>query len=205
MILTYVVEFDKVQYPLQLQPTSTSFRKSQSSELEEIKSQLAELRTVKQEKDIMEKRLENMISERDQEIFYLTKEKQGLQGELDKIKKQMDVIIEQLESQADLSMSKHEKKEEEFRKVKEKMENEIERYRRDVRTLREESKKDKIRILQLENELKTLFQNSRQHRPKSISGSSNSLQRSSFVYKENDELNQKLSTLKLLLERAKDS
>ena len=205
MILTYVVEFDKVQYPLTLQFCSNlSLKKIQTLEVDELKSQLIELRTIKQEKDIMEKRLEGLITERDREIYYLNKEKEELQSELDKIKKQMDIIIEQLENQADLSMSKHEKKEEEFRRQKEKMEAEIERYRRDTKVLRDEGKKDKNRILQLESELKTMFSKSRHGRPKSISGSSSNLQRSSIVYKENDELNHKLSTLKMLLERAKE-
>jgi coiled-coil domain-containing protein 61 len=204
-IMTYIVEFDKVHYPLSLQYcTSASLRKIHSLETDDLRAQLIELKTIKQEKDIMEKRYENMVTERDKEIYYLAKEKDELQSELDKIKRQMDTIIEQLEKQADLSMSKNEKREEELKVQKEKMEGEIERYRKEVKVLREESKKDKSRILQLESELKTLFQNSRNSRTKSISSSSNNLQKSYSAHRENDELNHKLSTLKLLLDKAKE-
>lgn len=204
-IMTYVVEFDKVHYPLSLQYCSaTSLRKIQSLEADELRGQLLELKTIKQEKDIMEKRLENMISERDKEIYYLTKDKEELQNELEKCKTQMDTIIEQLEKQADLRMSRNEKRDEEQKLQREKLESEVERYKREAKILREESKKDKSRILQLESELKTLFQNSRNARPKSISSSSNILQKSYSAHRESDELNNKLSTLKLLLEKAKE-
>ena len=199
IIMTYVVEFDKVHYPLSLNLITSAHHKKSFNNYE---AELNELRHIKQEKDIMESRLENMISERDKEIYYLSKEKEELQKELDKIKNQMDNIIEQLESQAKSNSSKSTKHGEEFKRQKEKLDAEVERLRSEVKEMREESKKDKSRIIQLETELKTLFEKSRATRSKSINSSS--LQKSYSNYKENSEISHKISHLKNLLERAKD-
>jgi coiled-coil domain-containing protein 61 len=206
LIMTYLVEFDKVHYPLSLTlfTNSLNFSKSNSQENETLKLELYELRNIKDEKDIMERRLEALISEKDMEIYYLQKEKEELQTEMEKIKVQMDSIIEQLEAQAKITSTKVSKETLENKKNKEKLENELEKYKNENKTLREEAKRDKSRILQLESELKALFNKSRVSRSKSISSSASSLQKSSIGRRDSIEINQKISNLKTLLDRAKE-
>ncbi|OMJ78693.1 hypothetical protein SteCoe_21459 [Stentor coeruleus] len=200
MIMTYIVEFDKVHYPLSLSLANKK-KFSSSQDLKVLQDELSELRLVKQEKDIMEKRLETMISDRDKEIYYLSKEKEELQTELDKIKNQMDSIIEQLESQAKINTNKSVKINEELKLQNEKLENEVEKMKKEAKSLRDEQKKDKSRILQLESELKGFFDKSKSNRPKSITASASQLQRS--VAYEPNELNNRLSRLRSLLEISK--
>lgn len=200
LIMTYIVEFDKVHYPLSLS-LSNKKKPSSGQDFKVLQDELSDLRLVKQEKDIMEKRLESMISERDKEIYYLSKEKEELQTELDKIKNQMDSIIEQLENQAKINTNKSVKVNEELKLQNEKLENEVEKMKKEAKSLKEEQKKDKSRILQLESELKGFFDKSKSTRPKSITASASHLQKS--VAYEPNELNNRLSRLRTLLEISK--
>ena len=206
LIMTYLVEFDKVHYPLTI-PLTSKPSDLESQEVENLRKELSELRYIQLEKDAMENRLEKMISEKDIQIYYLEKEKVDLQSELDKIKSQMDKIIEQLEAQALSNSGRVNKQSEEIKKQKEKLEIEVEKMKKENKIMKEESKKDKTRIIQLESELTALFDKSRVNRSKSINNSSNSsasLQKSYTKFRDSSEINQKICNLKSLLDRAKE-
>ena len=208
LIMTYLVEFDRVHYPLPLPLCQNTQIPSKISPLrnlqvENLQNELKELKNIQKQKDAMEARLELLLSERDKQLYYLNKEKEELQSELDKIKDQMDSIIEQLEEQALGNSTKEQKQVEDMKKQKEKVEHEVEKYKRENKGLREEAKKDKSRIIQLESELKSLFDKTTSGRAKSFSGITSVGQKRSSNYHDSSEINQKISHLKILLDRAK--
>ena len=207
IIVTYLVEFDKVHYPLSLSLSSNTSvlsksRNTSNAEVESLKQQVLQLLREKDEKETNEKRFEMILAEKNKELYFLQQEKDDLQSKVDKIIDQMDKIIEQLENQAQNNTIETNKQVEELKKNKEKLEYEVEKYKKEVKSLKEETKKDKSRIFQLESELKTLFEKSRSSRSKSIGNGS--LQKSYSNYRESSEINQKINHLKILLDRAKD-
>lgn len=199
MIVSYLVEFDKVHYPLTLSQVNIPIQeKTQDMHmLQNLQKELNDLRIVKQEKAVMEKRLEGIISLRDKEIYYLTKEKEELHIELDKIKTQMESIIEELENQAKTPIVKIPKIDEELKSQNEKLERKVEKLKKKIKNLKKEKKKDKIQICQIENELKSFYENSKSNRSKSITASKSKFEISSVVYESRDLSNQlhKLRTL----------
>lgn len=191
LIMTYIGEFDKVHYPLPL-PTMAKRYSLPSLEVETLRNELKDLRSVKDEKEVMQKRLEGLICEKDKQIYYLQSEKEDLQNELDRIKNQMDRIIEQLEAQALLKANPQN----DLQKQKEKAEIQAETCKKELKRAREDSKRDKARIFQLESELKALFDKSTAPRAKSFTGKSS---------ESTSEIAQKILRLKSLLNRAKES
>ncbi|OMJ85128.1 hypothetical protein SteCoe_13594 [Stentor coeruleus] len=198
MIINYIVEFDKVHYLLTLSQANISIQdKTQDIHmLQNLQKELNDLRLVKQEKTIMEKRLEGIISLRDKEIYYLTKEKEELHVDLDKIKTQMESIIEELESQAKITTVKIPKIDEELRARNEKLERKAERLKKEIKDLKNEKKKNETQICQLENELKYFYENAKSSRSKSTTRVK---YENSGVYESRDLTNQ-LSKLRTLLD-----
>ncbi|CAG9315065.1 unnamed protein product [Blepharisma stoltei] len=136
-----------------------SFLKAQ---IEELRAELEILGNENKEKGEIIRELEKAKAESLKENKTLQKENDGMVHELDKIRGHMDMIIEQLE-EAEREKNKWGSTKsllqeiEEQKKLIERLNEEIEMNRSEIKELKLVSKKDKSRILQLESELRALF------------------------------------------------
>lgn len=196
-IITYVVEFDKVHYPLplsfQANPDPSSMQKTISrlrkevtalkssmapnqietskffkenntlkSQLEDYKNENESLLKEMKERDESIKELEKIKFENTKEIRNLQKENDSMECELNKIRGHMDMIIEQLEeaekerNRWGSTKSLIQEIEDQKREI-ERLGDDVENYKNEIKDLKQQSRNDKSRILQLESELRALF------------------------------------------------
>mmetsp|Transcript_21067 Transcript_21067/g.20914 ORF Transcript_21067/g.20914 Transcript_21067/m.20914 type:complete len:319 (+) Transcript_21067:201-1157(+) len=136
-----------------------SFLKAQ---IEELRTELENLGNENKEKEEIIRELEKAKAESLKENKILQKENDGMVNELDKIRGHMDMIIEQLE-EAEREKNKWGSTKsllqeiDDQKKLIERLNEEIEINKSEIKELKLVSKKDKSRILQLESELRALF------------------------------------------------